>query len=62
MLPRSLADALRTPRPNFCSTAVECESPSAAEQLAGSLQQLAAALPPWATFIGACQVLAPPSE
>lgn len=61
-LPRSLADALRTPRPNFCSAAVECETPAAAEQLARSLRQLAAALPPWATFIGDCQVLARPLE
>lgn len=61
-LPRSLADALRTPRPNFCWTSVECETPAAAEQLAGSLRQLAAALPPWATFIGACQVLARVSD
>lgn len=62
VLPRALADALRTPRPNFCSLAVECESPAAAAQLAGRLRRLVAALPPWATFIGGCQVLVPPPK
>lgn len=57
VLPRALADVLKAPRPNFSSLAVECESPEAALRLRGVLLQLAARVPPLATYIGACAVL-----
>lgn len=59
-LPRPLADVLKAPRPTLAFLTLQCESVAAAARLQGVLLAAAARVPPLATYVGGCAVLAPP--
>jgi hypothetical protein len=62
MLPRSMTDARKAPRPPLSFLSVDCETEAAAAQLQMVLLQLQARIPTAATYCGHCLLLAAPDD